>query len=196
MDMIVLPRPVPSSMVNTEAQLIGKVPINLNYTTSNESLTACAQQCNLQTVVTSRQFLERVHVRAPAEAIFLEDLAANPRVAERACALLASCLLPARGIEAFVGAERRARLDDVATIIFSSGSTGDPKGVILTHYNIASNVEQLNQVVMLNSTDRILGILPFFHSFGFTGTLCLPAATGIGVVFHPNPLDSRVIGSL
>ena len=193
---ILLPPSTPGALVNLAALLVGKVPVNLNYTASNESLTACAQQCNLQTVVTSRPFLERVHVRPPAEAIFLEDLAANPRVAERACALLASCLLPARGIEAFVGAERRARLDDVATIIFSSGSTGDPKGVILTHYNIASNVEQLNQVVMLNSTDRILGILPFFHSFGFTGTLCLPVALGLGVIYHPNPLDARAIGAL
>ena len=193
---ILLPPSIPGALVNLAALLMGKVPVNLNYTSSNESLTACAQQCNLQTVVTSRQFLERVHVQPPAEAIFLEDLAANPRVAERAFALLASCLLPARGIEAFVGAERRARLDDVATIIFSSGSTGDPKGVILTHYNIASNVEQLNQVVMLNSTDRILGILPFFHSFGFTGTLCLPVALGLGVIYHPNPLDARAIGAL
>jgi len=193
---ILLPPSIPGALVNLAALLMGKVPVNLNYTSSNESLTACAQQCNLQTVVTSRQFLERVHVQPPAEAIFLEDLAANPRVAERACALLASCLLPARGIETFVGAERRARLDDVATIIFSSGSTGDPKGVILTHYNIASNVEQLNQVVMLNSTDRILGILPFFHSFGFTGTLCLPVALGLGVIYHPNPLDARAIGAL
>jgi acyl-[acyl-carrier-protein]-phospholipid O-acyltransferase/long-chain-fatty-acid--[acyl-carrier-protein] ligase len=96
----------------------------------------------------------------------------------------------------FAGCAQRPGLDDIATIIFSSGSTGDPKGVILTHYNVASNVEQLNQVFMVHSDDRILGILPFFHSFGFTGTLCLPAATGIGVVFHPNPLDSRVIGAL
>src|SRR5205085_367607 len=94
------------------------------------------------------------------------------------------------------GGERRASLDDIATFIFSSGLTGNPKGVVLTHYNIASNVEQLNQVFMLHGNDRILGILPFFPSFGFTGTLCLPAATGIGVVFHPNPLDSRVIGAL
>src|SRR3989454_4138562 len=193
---ILLPPSIPGALVNLAALLMGKVPVNLNYTSSNESLAACAQPCKLQTVVTSRQFLERVHVQPPAEAIFLEDLAANPRVAERACALLASCLLPARGIETFVGAERRARLDDVATIIFSSGSTGDPKGVILTHYNIASNVEQLNQVVMLNSTDRILGILPFFHSFGFTGTLCLPVALGLGVIYHPNPLESRAIGAL
>src|SRR5439155_5514519 len=115
---------------------------------------------------------------------------------EKLAAMLAACFLPARALTKFAGSERRATLDDIATIIFSSGSTGDPKGVVLTHYNIASNVEQLNQVFMLHGNDRILGILPFFHSFGFTGTLCLPAVVGIGVVFHPNPLDARVIGAL
>jgi acyl-[acyl-carrier-protein]-phospholipid O-acyltransferase/long-chain-fatty-acid--[acyl-carrier-protein] ligase len=128
--------------------------------------------------------------------IFIEDVAKDPGFGERLAAMLAACLLPAWALGKFAGCEHRASLDDVATIIFSSGSTGDPKGVVLTHYNIASNVEQLNQVFMLHANDRILGILPFFHSFGFTGTLCLPAATGIGVVFHPNPLDSRVIGGL
>jgi acyl-[acyl-carrier-protein]-phospholipid O-acyltransferase / long-chain-fatty-acid--[acyl-carrier-protein] ligase len=73
---------------------------------------------------------------------------------------------------------------------------GDPKGVVLTHYNVASNVEQLNQVFMLGRKDKILGILPFFHSFGFTGTLCLPTTIGMGVVFHPNPLEARAIGAL
>ena len=96
----------------------------------------------------------------------------------------------------FAGAEQIPTLDELATIIFSSGSTGEPKGVMLTHYNVASNVEQLDQVFLLQPEDRIMGILPFFHSFGFTATLCLPAAVGVGVVFHPNPLDSRVIGAL
>src|SRR5207249_1619103 len=111
-------------------------------------------------------------------------------------AALAASLLPSKAVEKFAGCDRHASLDDIATIIFSSGSTGDPKGVVLTHYNIASNVEQLNQVFMLHKDDRILGILPFFHSFGFTGTLCLTSAAGIGVVYHPSPLDSRTIGAL
>jgi acyl-[acyl-carrier-protein]-phospholipid O-acyltransferase/long-chain-fatty-acid--[acyl-carrier-protein] ligase len=81
-------------------------------------------------------------------------------------------------------------------VIFSSGSTGDPKGVPLTHYNVSSNIEQLGQMFALNSRDCFLGVLPYFHSFGFTGTLCLPAALGCGVVFHSNPLEARAVGDL
>jgi acyl-[acyl-carrier-protein]-phospholipid O-acyltransferase/long-chain-fatty-acid--[acyl-carrier-protein] ligase len=84
----------------------------------------------------------------------------------------------------------------LATVIFSSGSTGEPKGVMLSHYNIGANIEQMDQVFDLNRHDRFLGILPFFHSFGFTGTLWLPATLGVGVVFHPNPLDAKTIGPL
>jgi len=193
---VLLPPSVPGALVNYAAMLLGKVPVNLNYTVSNETLASCAQQCSLKTVVTARVFLEKVKIQPPGETILIEDVAKDPGFGERAAAALAASLLPARMVTKFAGCDRTASLDDIATIIFSSGSTGDPKGVILTHYNIASNVEQLNQVFMLHAEDRIMGILPFFHSFGFTGTLCLPAATGVGVVFHPNPLDSRVIGAL
>jgi acyl-[acyl-carrier-protein]-phospholipid O-acyltransferase/long-chain-fatty-acid--[acyl-carrier-protein] ligase len=192
---VLLPPSIPGALVNFAAMLMGKVPVNLNYTASSETLESCAKQCNLKTVITARAFLERVHVQPPAETIFLEDLAQKPRFTERLGAALA-LFLPPQLVEKYAGAERKTQLEDIATIIFSSGSTGEPKGVVLTHYNVASNVEQLNQVFLLHSNDRIMGILPFFHSFGFTGTLCLPAATGIGVVFHPNPLDSRVIGAL
>jgi acyl-[acyl-carrier-protein]-phospholipid O-acyltransferase/long-chain-fatty-acid--[acyl-carrier-protein] ligase len=193
---ILLPPSVPGALVNLAAMLLGKVPVNLNYTASNETLESCAKQCNLKTVVTARIFLEKVKVQPPGETIFIEDAAKEPSAGERLGAALAAALLPWRLLMKFAGCERRPELDDIATIIFSSGSTGDPKGVMLTHYNVASNVEQLDQVFMIHADDRILGILPLFHSFGFTGTLCLPAATGIGVVFHPNPLDSRVIGAL
>jgi acyl-[acyl-carrier-protein]-phospholipid O-acyltransferase / long-chain-fatty-acid--[acyl-carrier-protein] ligase len=193
---ILLPPSVPGALVNLAALLMGKVPVNLNYTASNEVLASCAKQCELKTVITSRAFLERVHIQPPAQAIMLEDLADQPRFVERLRAALISWLLPVGLVEKCVGAGEKVGLDDIATIIFSSGSTGDPKGVVLSHYNVASNVEQLNQVFMLGRDDKILGILPFFHSFGFTGTLCLPTAIGMGVVFHPNPLEPRAIGAL
>jgi acyl-[acyl-carrier-protein]-phospholipid O-acyltransferase / long-chain-fatty-acid--[acyl-carrier-protein] ligase len=193
---VLLPPSIPGALVNWAALLLGKVPINLNYTSSKESMASCASQCGLKTVVTSRLFLEKVKLEPPGELIYAEDLAENPRLAEKMAALLSAKLFPARLLELFLGVSRPAGLDDTATIIFSSGSTGDPKGVVLSNFNLASNVEQIEQVFHLHDGDRILGILPFFHSFGFTGTLCLPPLAGIGVVFHPSPLDAQAIGGL
>src|SRR5437016_6989973 len=193
---VLLPPSIPGALVNLAAMLMGKVPVNLNYTVSKETLASCAKQCELKSIISARAFLERVHVELPMEPVLLEDLAKAPKLSERVAAALATVLLPTRAFMRFAGADAAPTLDNLATIIFSSGSTGEPKGVMLTHYNIASNVEQLDQVFMLHADDRIMGILPFFHSFGFTGTLCLPAATGLGVVFHPHPLDSRAIGAL
>jgi acyl-[acyl-carrier-protein]-phospholipid O-acyltransferase / long-chain-fatty-acid--[acyl-carrier-protein] ligase len=193
---VLLPPSIPGALVNWAALLLGKIPINLNYTTSNESIASCAQQCELKTVVTSRQFLEKVPVQPPGEIIYAEDLALNPRFSEKLLALAAAKLFPVWLLERFLGVAHPPKLDDTATIIFSSGSTGEPKGVVLSHFNLASNVEQVEQVFHLHYGDRILGILPFFHSFGFTGTLCLPPLSGIGVVFHTSPLDAQAIGGL
>ena len=192
---IMLPPSVPGAMVNFAAMLTGKIPVNLNYTASNATLASCAKQCELMTVVTSKALLEKLKVEVPTETILLEDAAANPRFMEKIIALFLWCL-PARWIERIYGGKHLATLDDLATIIFSSGSTGDPKGVMLTHYNIASNIEQLGQTFMLGRQDCLLGVLPFFHSFGFTVTLCLPAVLGVGVVYHPNPLDLGAVGEL
>jgi acyl-[acyl-carrier-protein]-phospholipid O-acyltransferase/long-chain-fatty-acid--[acyl-carrier-protein] ligase len=198
---IFLPPGVPGALVNHAAMLCGKVPVNLNYTLSESALASCAKQCGLKTIITSRLFLEKVKLTVPGEAIYLEDAASKPRAGEKIVALLMALLLPARLLERALGHKASAgghgdALDELATVIFSSGSTGDPKGVMLSHFNIGSNIAQLEQVFGLGRRDRILGILPFFHSFGFTGTLCLPAVLGVGVVFHPNPLDARAIGPL
>ena len=215
---IFLPPSVPGALVNYAALLVGRVPVNLNYTVSETALASCVNQCELKTVITSRTFLEKVKLAVPCETIFLEDLIGGasstsptnqvvaafrpPSFSEKLTAWLMAKFLPAGFLERALSSNRqsaisnRKSLDDLATVIFSSGSTGDPKGVLLSHYNIGSNIEQLEQVFGLGRRDRILGILPFFHSFGFTGTLCLPAALGVGVVFHPNPLDSKAIGPL
>ncbi len=193
---ILLPPSVGGALVNYAATLLGRVAVNLNYTANNEVLASCAQQCGLQTVVTSKAFLERFpKMEIPGRALLLEDELANPRLLEKLTAFAFAWLLPYRLLKKALSAPIHTD-DDLATVIFSSGSTGDPKGVMLTHYNILSNIRQVTQVFMLDGRDKILGILPFFHSFGFMGALWMPAVHGIGAVFHPNPLDAKSIGEL
>src|SRR5215471_13547317 len=193
---ILLPPSVGGALVNYAATLLSRIPVNLNYTANNEVIASCARQCNLQTVVTSKTFLERVpNIQIPARALLLEEVLDQPKLGEKLAAFFFAWALPFRLLKKTLGA-RLSTTDDLATIIFSSGSTGDPKGVMLTHHNILANIRQVTQVFMLDSQDKLLGILPFFHSFGFTATLWLAAVQRIGVVFHPNPLDAKSISEL
>ncbi|HEV2340229.1 MAG TPA: acyl-[ACP]--phospholipid O-acyltransferase [Candidatus Acidoferrales bacterium] len=192
---ILLPPSVGGALANFAASLCGKVPVNLNYTASRESLISCAAQCRLQTVVTTQMLLERLKIDLPLKIILLEDVAAHPRFTEKLASMLL-WWLPGRWLVRRFARARAAKLDDLATVIFSSGSTGDPKGVMLSHFNIASNIDQMGQTFMFNPSDRLLGVLPFFHSFGFTVTLWLPAVLGVGVVYHYSPLDMAAIGEL
>jgi acyl-[acyl-carrier-protein]-phospholipid O-acyltransferase/long-chain-fatty-acid--[acyl-carrier-protein] ligase len=193
---LLLPPSVPGALVNFAAMLLGKVPVNLNYTLSEPALASCIRQCEIKTVVSSKAFLEKVKLTVPCELVCLEEHAAHPRFGEKLAAFFMAWLLPVGWLERALGRGKKVELDDLATVIFSSGSTGEPKGVMLSHYNIGSNIEQMEQVFSLDRHDRFLGALPFFHSFGFTGTLWLPAVLGVGVVYHPNPLDAKTIGPL
>jgi acyl-[acyl-carrier-protein]-phospholipid O-acyltransferase/long-chain-fatty-acid--[acyl-carrier-protein] ligase len=192
---ILLPPSVPGALVNFAAMLAGKIPVNLNYTSSNEVLESCAQQCELETVITTKLLLERIPLKVPGKTILLEEAAAAPRIGEKIAALLL-WFLPGYWLERILSHAKPKTLDDLATVIFSSGSTGEPKGVMLTHYNIASNIEQMGQTFALEHKDVLLGVLPFFHSFGFTVTLWLPAVLGCGVAYHPSPLDLTAVSEL
>ncbi len=192
---ILLPPSVPGALVNFAASISGKIPVNLNYTASNETIASCAQQCKLQTVVTTKLLLEKLPLQVPGKQILLEEFAAGPRLSEKIAALLL-WLLPSRLLERALSSRKPQSLDDLATIIFSSGSTGEPKGVMLTHYNIMSNIDQMAQTFMLGKGDVLLGVLPFFHSFGYTVTLWLPAVLGVGVAYHPSPLDLTAVSEL
>jgi len=219
---ILLPPSVGGALVNYAALLCGKVPVNLNYTANAAGLASCARQCNLKTVITSKVFLEKLKSSrtgvSPVQSatrptggtpvqpateqtgetpvlLFIEEIAAKPEIGEKLIAFVMSWLLSPKSLERAL-AGKTATLDDLATIIFSSGSTGDPKGVMLTHWNVRSNIEQMGQTFALNGRDRILGILPFFHSFGFTGTLMAPAVLGCGVIYHVSPLDAKAVGAL
>jgi acyl-[acyl-carrier-protein]-phospholipid O-acyltransferase/long-chain-fatty-acid--[acyl-carrier-protein] ligase len=193
---ILLPASVAAALVNYAALLIGVVPVNLNYTVGETSFASYLHQCGIQTVITSKSFLDKVKIQIPCTTVFMEDVVMNPRAGEKIVAALMSWFLPVRILEKSLGRQRKANLDDLATVIFSSGSTGEPKGVMLSHYNIVSNIREVDQVFGLTKDDRILGILPFFHSFGFNTTWAFPLTLGFGVVYHPNPFDSKNIGRL
>ncbi|MGA8367259.1 MAG: acyl-[ACP]--phospholipid O-acyltransferase [Candidatus Acidiferrales bacterium] len=192
---ILLPPSVPGALVNFAATLAGKIPVNLNYTSSSETLASCAEQCHIETVITTKLLLEKIPLKVPGKTILLEEAAAAPRLDEKIAALLL-WFLPGAWIERALAGGKTKTLDDLATVIFSSGSTGDPKGVMLTHYNIASNIEQMAQTFMLDRKDGLLGVLPFFHSFGYTVTLWLPAVLGLGAAYHPSPLDFGAVGEM
>ena len=195
---IMLPSSVAAVMVNLAASLSGRTSVNLNWTAGVSALESAVRQAGLKTVVTSREFLHKAEVPLPegVTPVWVSEVAEGIRTRQRAVAVLLAALAPAWLIERMCGAARTPSVDDTVAIIFSSGSTGEPKGVCLSHFNIDANVEGAAQVFRLLPDDRVLGILPLFHSFGYMATLWLAANHGLGVVFHPNPLDAPAVGDL
>ena len=195
---ILLPSSVIGRLVNVSAALSGHASVNLNYTAGRAGMESAARQAQLQSVVTSRSFIEKAKIELPegVTPIWIEDLLSTISPFKWLQAFCLSFLAPIRIIERACGANKPSSVDDIATVIFSSGSTGEPKGILLSHFNIDANVEAVAQVFRLEPVDRALGILPFFHSFGYMATIWLAANQGMGVVYHPNPLDGTAIGRL
>lgn len=193
---ILLPQSVGSVLTNVALQLMGKIPVNLNYTASAESLRTSADRCGMKQVITSKAFLEHVTVEIPGDPIYLEDVMKSVEKNDRIVALLLAIFCPVKILERQLGAPANRSSSDTATVIFSSGSEGEPKGIVLSHYNILSNVEASLQVFPHSKWDCIVGMLPFFHSFGFTATLWLVLTSRLCAVYHPNPMEARAIGDL
>ena len=145
--------------------------------------------------MTARAFLTKAKLEERPEMIFVEELLAKQGKVAQLAMYVATLLTPTSLLLRFAGPKGQS-VDDLCTIMFSSGSTGEPKGVMLSQHNVVSNLEAIAQILWVQKEDRVIGVLPFFHSFGFTGTLCLPLVIGIGAVYHANPLDAKTIGGL
>ena len=195
---ILLPPSVGGALVNIAATLSGRTTVNLNYTAGRGGMEFASKQASLETIVSSRVFIGKAKLEIPESAtlLWLEDILPTIGVSEKVKAMLLAVLAPVRMIERACGASFRPTMDDLATIIFSSGSTGEPKGVMLSHFNIDSNMEGIAQVLHIDRRDRILGILPFFHSFGYLTTLWFAMIHRLEVIYHPTPLDAGLIGDL
>jgi acyl-[acyl-carrier-protein]-phospholipid O-acyltransferase/long-chain-fatty-acid--[acyl-carrier-protein] ligase len=192
-----LPPSVGGSFANVALAFLGKIAVNLNYTSSPQIVGSAIRQCNIRKVLTSRLFVARLPFEVEGvELVYLEDFRKQVTTAQRLRAFLAVLLLPGAVLDRWVYRLGGHKPDDLATIIFSSGSTGEPKGVMLTHANLSANTESVVQAIDPNYRDRILGILPFFHSFGYTVTVWVPLQVGASVVYHVDPRQAKEIGEL
>jgi acyl-[acyl-carrier-protein]-phospholipid O-acyltransferase/long-chain-fatty-acid--[acyl-carrier-protein] ligase len=188
---VLLPTTVAGALVNLSLTLRGAIPVNLNFTAGGEAMQSAIVQCGIRTVVTSRAFLAKAKIQPLPGTVYIEDLLQSATALAKLRAWLTARFVPAALL-----ARRGRTPDSLAAVIFSSGSTGVPKGVMLSHYNLIADIEAIAQLFSIHPSDRIVGVLPFFHAFGFTVTIWFPLLAGCGVVYHPNPTDAHAIGEL
>lgn len=194
---ILLPPSPAAATTLLAASLSGRVAVPLNYTTGALALQSAARQAGLRTVVSSRRFVERLGaVELPGVRwLWLEDLPARITRRARSWAAVRALLWPLGALERACGAAARVRAGDPAAVLFSSGSTGEPKGVVLAHGNVQANCEAVGMLLPLSPHDRLLYVLPPFHSFGYFA-FWYAAQQGVALVCHANPLDAAVVGEL
>jgi acyl-[acyl-carrier-protein]-phospholipid O-acyltransferase/long-chain-fatty-acid--[acyl-carrier-protein] ligase len=193
-----MPPSVGGALANIALAFLGKVSVNLNYTASADVVQSSIRQCGIRRILTSRLFTNRVHLDPgpDIELLYLEDFRETVTTFQRVLSVLGVLLVPGILQERFFLGLGKHKASDLLTVIFSSGSTGDPKGVMLTHENVAANAESMIQAIKLEPKDRLLGVLPFFHSFGFTVTLWAPLQLHASTAFYPDPRQAKEIGEI
>ncbi|MGC3970686.1 MAG: AMP-binding protein [Pirellulales bacterium] len=192
---VLLPPSAGAVLANSSLALAKRVAVNLNYTVTSDVMNSCIRQAGIRHVLTSRRVMDKLDLKLDAEIVYLEDFKDRVTTTDKLVAALQAYVMPVAVLERMYGL-LDIQPDDVLTIVFTSGSTGEPKGVMLTFDNIGTNVAAINQVVFLRDTDVIAGILPFFHSFGYTVTLWTILTLPPKGAYHFSPLDARQIGDL
>lgn len=198
---LLVPTSAGGIIVNLACLLRGKTVVNLNYTAPREALRQAVEQAGIKSIFTSKRFVARLRSKGlDPEAAFenvkvysLEDIRHEISPVHQGLAWLAASLLPARLLRLLYAA--RTDMDDVAAILFSSGSEGAPKGVMLTHRNIMVNIKQVASVLKPQD-DVMLNSLPLFHAFGLTVTSLMPVIEGIPCVCQPDPTNAAAVGKL
>ena len=142
---LLVPPTVGGVLANAAVQLLGKVPVNLNYTAPSETIAACARRCGITHTITSRKFLERLPLDVPGTAVYLEDVRETVAGKDRITGMLLALLAPRFVINWLLGTPK-VQDSDLATVIFSSGSEGEPKGVMLSHRNVMTIIESAQEV--------------------------------------------------
>jgi len=184
------------NITNTLALILGmsafnRIPAMLNYTAGTAGMQNACIAANIKTVITSRKFLEAAKLEEivanlkELNIVYLEDLRAQFNLLDRAWLMGYALHYPRSAMEV-------SRPEEPAVVLFTSGSEGKPKGVVHSHKSICANIAQVMAVLDLNPTDKMMMVLPTFHSFGFTASF-IALFNGIKIVIFPSPLQYKVI---
>ena len=192
---LLLPTSSAGMITNMSVLLLGKTVVNLNYTASVDALQAAIDQAEIRTIYTSKRFIKKLGQKGivldalfeKAEVYYLEDLKDEVTGVKKLFLYALAKVLPVQFLYSLFG--KRVSINDPAAILFSSGSEGTPKGVVLSHRNIMGNIKQVSDVLDIQDNDVVMGCLPQFHAFGLTVTGLLPLIEGLPAIFHPDPTD-------
>ncbi len=170
---------------------IGKTPAILNFSLGVRTLLDCCETAGIQTILTSRQFIEKgklggliTGLQEKVTILYLEEVKESLSIMDKIAGLSLYLI------------RKKAGKSNNELILFTSGSESKPKGVVLSHYNLYANIQQVKSVIDFTSRDKILNALPMFHSFGLTAGTILPVISGVPVYLYPSPLHYKVISEI
>ncbi|MCK5917420.1 MAG: acyl-[ACP]--phospholipid O-acyltransferase [Cocleimonas sp.] len=196
---ILVPASVGGAITNMAVLTLGKTVVNLNFTSSKEAMQGAVKSAEIQTIYTSKKFLKKLEQRGiniletfpETKILYLEDFKEEIPKSNMLITLLSVMLLPSKVLQWMY--LKPIDKNATAAILFSSGSEGTPKGIELSHLNLATNARQVADLLNIRETDVLMSTLPTFHAFGLLATTFMPLTEGIPIVCHPDPTDVVVI---
>ena len=192
---VLIPPTVGGAIVNLALSIDKRVAVNLNYSLSQKLIDHCIKDANIKTVLTTKKVAEKFNFEFDCKVFYLDDLKDKVTGGDKAIGAFQAFAVPRFILTRMLGLNK-IKPDDLLTVVYTSGSTGVPKGVMLSQVNVASNAKGIEKIAALVPSDTIVGVLPFFHSMGYTVTLWVPMISSIRVVYHFNPLESKIIGKI
>ncbi|GAB4061229.1 bifunctional acyl-ACP--phospholipid O-acyltransferase/long-chain-fatty-acid--ACP ligase [Uliginosibacterium sediminicola] len=192
---VLLPNLAPTLALIFGLNGLRRVPAMLNYTAGVEGMQAACTAATIRHIVSSRAFITQAKLGDKLAALqgvqihYLEDLRAAMSITDKLWLMLWALPFPRL-------ATQKASPEDTAIVLFTSGSEGKPKGVVLSNRALLANVAQIRAVIDFSVEDKILNALPLFHSFGLNAGGLLPLLSGAKVFLYPSPLHYRIIPEL